>query len=238
MRNRSRALAGVPSRATAFILLCCALISGSHGEALAQQKTAQRQPKTATPPPVRPVPDGVMLRIIRAEDERRWDNDLSVLLFDKDGRVRERAALAAGRIGDERAVASLVTLLQTDQEESVRAMAAFALGETESVAGAASLADAAQKARETSEVRARAVEALGKIIAALPQADEARGKTLGEVILKALDEELRRGPRPNRDLVLLGLTAALRARPNNAGATVAKFLSSTDARVRADAANT
>jgi cyclophilin family peptidyl-prolyl cis-trans isomerase/HEAT repeat protein len=36
----------------------------------------------------------------------------------------------------------------------------------------------------------------------------------------------------------MGLTAALRARPSNAGAVVAKFLSSTDARVRADAANT
>jgi cyclophilin family peptidyl-prolyl cis-trans isomerase/HEAT repeat protein len=223
------------TRGAAIILMVCALVLGIRRDASAQQRTAQRSPK---PAPVKPIPDDVMLRIIRAEDERRWDNDLGVLLFDQDMRVRERAALAAGRIGDERAVASLIALLQTDAEARVRARAAFGLGEIESAKGADSLAEAAQKAKETGEVRARAVEALGKIIAALPKADEARGKSLGEVILKTLDDELRREPRPNRDVVLLGLTAALRARPTNAGATVARFLSSGDARVRADAANT
>jgi cyclophilin family peptidyl-prolyl cis-trans isomerase/HEAT repeat protein len=235
MENRHRAVALVPVRAILVVIFACALVSGVGNKALAQQRASQRPPR---PAPVKPIPDDVVLRIIRAEDERRWDNDLGVLLFDKDARVRERAALAVGRIGDERGVASLVALLQTDAEESVRAMAAFALGETESLAGATSLADAAQKAKETGEVRARAVEALGKIIAALPQAEEARGQTLGQVILKTLEDELRRAPRPNRDVVLLGLTAALRARPAGAGAIVARFLSSGDARVRADAANT
>jgi cyclophilin family peptidyl-prolyl cis-trans isomerase/HEAT repeat protein len=65
-----------------------------------------------------------------------------------------------------------------------------------------------------------------------------RGQTLGQVILKALDDELKRQPRPNRTVVLMGLTAALRARPSGAGAVVARFLSSGDARVRADAGNT
>jgi len=216
-------------------IFACTLILGTWNEASGQKKTSQRQPK---PAPVKPIPDDVMLRIVRAEDERRWDNDLAVLLFDKDARLRERAALAAGRIGDERAVASLIALLQTDAEASVRAMAAFALGETESVAGAVSLSEAAQKAKESTEVRARAIEALGKIIAALPKADEARGHALGQVILKTLDDELSRSPKPNRAVVLLGLTAALRARPTGAGAIVAKFLSSGDPRVRADAANT
>ena len=179
-----------------------------------------------------------MLRIVRAEDERRWDNVLGVLLFDKEARVRERAALAAGRIGDERAVASLVSLLQTDMEASVRARAAFALGETEAAAGAAALSEVAQKPREVSEVRARAVEALGKIVAALPKTEEARSRELGEVILKTLDDELKRSPKPSREVTLLGLTAVLRAQPANAGPVVAKFLSSTDARVRADALNT
>lgn len=233
MENHHRAVALVLKRAT--LIFACALVFGIWNEALAQQRTS---PRPSKPAPVKPIPDDVILRIVRAEDERRWDNDLSVLLFDKDARVRERAALAAGRIGDERAVPPLVALLQTDAEEQVRAMAAFALGETESAAGAASLSDAAQKAKETSEVRGRAVEALGKIIAALPKTEEARGQVLGQVILKTLDDELKRAPKPNRVVVLLGLTAALRARPTGAGAVVARFLSSGDARVRADAANT
>jgi cyclophilin family peptidyl-prolyl cis-trans isomerase/HEAT repeat protein len=233
MENRQTA-GLMKSRAVIFVF-ACALIFGFWNEAIGQQKTPQRPPK---PSPVKPVPDEIILRIMRAEDERRWDNDLGILLFDKDARVRERAALATGRIGDERAVASLIALLQTDAEENVRAMAAFALGETESATGATSLSDAAQKMKETNEVRARAIEALGKIVAALPKADEARGQALGQIILRTLDDELRRTPKPSRALVLLGLTATLRARPTGAGAVVAKFLSSGDARVRADAANT
>ncbi len=233
MENRHRAAALVLKRAA--LIFACALIFGVWNEALAQRRTSPTAPK---PAPVKPIPDDVRLRIMRAEDERRWDNDLGVLLFDKDARVRERAALAAGRIGDERAVASLVTLLQTDAADSVRAMAAFALGETESAAGATALSDTAQKAKETGEVRARAVESLGKIIAALPKTEEEHGKALGQVILKTLDDELKRAPKPNRAVVLMGLTAALRARPAGAGAVVARFLSSGDARVRADAANT
>jgi cyclophilin family peptidyl-prolyl cis-trans isomerase/HEAT repeat protein len=231
----NRKAAGLINNRAVIAIFTCALILGAWNEAPGQQKTPQRQPK---PAPVKPIPDEVMLRIVRAEDERRWDNDLGILLFDKDARVRRRAALAAGRIGDERAVASLTALLQTDMEESVRTMSAFALGETESAAAAAALSEVAQKTKETSEVRARAIEALGKIIAALPKADEARGQALGQVILKTLDDELRSSPKPNRAVVLLGLTAALRARPTGAGVIVAKFLSSGDARVRGDAANT
>jgi cyclophilin family peptidyl-prolyl cis-trans isomerase/HEAT repeat protein len=219
----------------AAIIFACALVLGFCSEALSQQKASER---AATTSAAKPVPDDVMLRIVRAEDERRWDNDLGILLFDKEARVRERAALAAGRIGDERAVASLVSLLQTDREASVRAMAAFALGETEAATGAAALSEVAQKANETSDVRARAVEALGKVVAALPKTEEANSRNLGEVILKTLDAELKRSPKPSREVILLGLTAALRARPANAGPVVAHFLSSGDARVRADAANT
>ncbi len=218
--------------------LGCALILWAWGaSAAAQQKkrsTPQRPPK---PAPAKPVPADVMLKIVRAEDERRWDNDLGVLLFDKEASVRARAALAAGRIGDERAVASLSALLQTDKEASVRARAAFALGEIESLAGAPSLQDAAQKATESVDVRARAVEALGKIAAPLDKEDEARAKEIRDAILKSLEEE-RRAAKPSRALILLGLTAALRARPAGAGPVVARFLNAPDARVRADAANT
>ena len=174
---------------------------------------------------------------MRAEDERRWEaSDLGVLLFDADARVRRRAALAAGRIGDERAVASLIGLLQNDKEQSVRAIAAFALGETEAVAAAPALT--AQLSNKSGEVRARAIEALGKIAAALPKEDEARGQSMGAAILGALLAEANRGPKPERDVILLGLTAVLRARPAGAGAGLARFLADADWRVRADTANT
>ena len=216
------------------VLFLCALVAGFLNEAPAQKKTSQGRSRA---PVLKPIPEEVKLRIIRAEDERRWDNDLGILLFDKDPRVRERSALGGGRIGDERAVASLIALLQTDREPRVRAMAAFALGEIESALGAASLSDAAQKVGEASEARARSIEGLGKIIAALPKTDEARGQALGAIILKTLGEELNRSPKPGREVILLGLTAALRARPAGAGPVIAKFLSFGDARVRADAAN-
>src|SRR5258708_24815595 len=45
------------------------------------------------------IPNAVLLRIVRAEDERRWDVDLQTLLTDANEGVRRRAALAAGRIG-------------------------------------------------------------------------------------------------------------------------------------------
>ena len=47
------------------------------------------------------IPRNTLLQIIRAEDQRRWDEKLRSLLSDKDPKVRTRAALAAGRIGDE-----------------------------------------------------------------------------------------------------------------------------------------
>jgi cyclophilin family peptidyl-prolyl cis-trans isomerase/HEAT repeat protein len=185
------------------------------------------------------IPEAVSLRILRAEDERRWDADLARLMFEKDARVRRRIALAAGRIGDERAATSLLALLQSDPNLVVRANAAFALGEMETTAGIEPLVAALGRAGQSSEIRARAIEALGKIAAALPPTDETRLRAIGEAILGALASEgSPEGPKRDREVVLMGLTAALRAHPANAGAAVARFLSDTDARVRADAANT
>jgi cyclophilin family peptidyl-prolyl cis-trans isomerase/HEAT repeat protein len=227
-------------RHRAFILpmLACAVSLVWQSAALGQKK--QPPPESAakaTAAATRAIPDEVSLRIMRAEDERRWEpSDLGVLLFDRDARVRRRAALAAGRIGDERAVASLVSLLQNDKDASVRAMAAFALGETESAGGAEALS--AQLSSKSDEVRALAIEALGKIAAALPKEDEALSRKLGAAILGALSAEATHQPKPDREVILLGLTAVLRARPVNAGQAIARFLSDADWRVRADTGNT
>jgi cyclophilin family peptidyl-prolyl cis-trans isomerase/HEAT repeat protein len=59
---------------------------------------------------------------------------------------------------------------------------------------------------------------------------------LGAAILDALKSET--GPRSDRLMAMLGVTAVLRARPANAGPTTAAFLAHSHVRVRADAANT
>lgn len=177
------------------------------------------------------------LQIVRAEDERRWDNNLRDLFKARNANVRTRAALAAGRIGNGQAVGDLIPLLQGDDEPEVRAMAAFALGEIESPLGADALVAVLSETRDSPQ-RARAVEALGKITAALPKEQETRARQLAAVVLEALNFEASRRSAPDDLTILLGLTAVLRAKPDGAGPVVAKFLRYSDPRVRADAANT
>jgi cyclophilin family peptidyl-prolyl cis-trans isomerase/HEAT repeat protein len=181
----------------------------------------------------------IVVTIMQAEDERRWSNDLMQLLANQSPVVRKRAALAAGRIGDEGAVRSLTYVLERDTDTSVRAMAAFALGEIEAESGANPLITVLKNTNAPVEIRARAIEALGKIAAALPREQEARQRELGSAILDALKYELIRPVRglPDTSVSLLGLTAALRSRPPDAGPTIAKFLDNPNSRVRADAAN-
>ena len=128
------------------------------------------------------IPTNTLLQIIRAEDQRRWDDKLKSLLSDKDPKVRRRAALAAGRIGDEGAVLPLIDLLKKDTDWGVQQMAAFALGEIES----AKAADALIEASRISDLRARALEALGKIAATLPPTEAPRRQAIGQVVLDAL----------------------------------------------------
>src|SRR6185369_6272960 len=80
----------------------------------------------------RTVPPQTLLQIVKAEDERRWDDGLRSLLSSPNAAIRKRAALAAGRIGNGDAANALTPLLEKDADVSVRAMAAFALGEIES----------------------------------------------------------------------------------------------------------
>jgi cyclophilin family peptidyl-prolyl cis-trans isomerase/HEAT repeat protein len=214
-------------------LVAGALLIVSIATVLPQSRTRALQYPTSGDP----VPKILLLRIIRAEDERRWDDDLRSLFRARNAHVRERAALAAGRIGNEDSVADLIGLMQHDDESGVRAMAAFALGEIESPLAADALV-AVLKDRGDALAGARAVEALGKIVGALPKEQEARGQELAGAILGALTFEARRRSAPDHLTILLGLTAVLRAKPENAGPIVAEFLHYSDPRIRADAANT
>ena len=198
-------------------LTCALLIS------LALSPSISAQKRAVVPPPT-------LLQIVKAEDERRWDDGLRSLLSSPNPSIRKRAALAAGRIGNEDAVNALTPLLEKDADVSVRAMAAFALGEIESVTAANALMAVLKNQTGPAEVRARAIEALGKIAAALPREQEPRQRELGAAIIEALNS-------PDQSTILLGLTAALRSRPANAGPVISKSLTHPNARVRADAAN-
>src|SRR5829696_5498497 len=205
------------NRIIAISLVCVALSSAS----FAQKRS---------------IPAATLLVIVKAEDERRWGNDLRDLLSNSNALVRKRAALSAGRIGDEDAVGALTNLLEKDDDPGVRAMAAFAVGEVELEAGANALLVLLKKKSGPVALRARAIEAVGKIAAALPREREARQRELGAAILESLKSESAQSA-SNASIVLLGLTAVLRSRPADAGPTLARLLTIPMTRVRADAAN-
>jgi cyclophilin family peptidyl-prolyl cis-trans isomerase/HEAT repeat protein len=196
------------------------------------------------------IPQQTLLQIIRAEDERRWNENLKSLLSNEVPRVRKRAALAAGRIGDPNAVPVLTDMVLMDRDADVRQMAAFALGEIEAPGGAFALVSVLKE--PTNPGRARAIEALGKIIAAMPAnasatpnqnsakepADERRD-ILTAAVLDALRFEDGRGSQADRQTILLGLTAVLRVRPEGTvGKFLVKFLDYSDAEIVATALNT
>src|SRR5215217_530807 len=148
----------------------------------------------------RSIPAPTLLQIIKAEDERRWDDGLRNLLSDGNPLIRQRAALAAGRIGNEDAVNALTPVLEKDADVSVRAMAAFALGEIESETAANALMAVLKNQLVPDELRGRAIEALGKIAAALPREQEARQRELGAAIVVALNSA-------DQSTILSGITA-------------------------------
>ncbi|MEK6335091.1 MAG: peptidylprolyl isomerase [Acidobacteriota bacterium] len=196
---------------------------------------AQRQSRASSS---NAFPANVLLQILRAEDQRRWDDSLKSLLSSPDAKVRKRAALAAGRIGDDRALTALGDLLKSDSDNEVRQMAAFAIGEIESYAGADALYRILGDASVPRAISARAVEALGKIAAALPESEKERKQEIGKAILGVLRFESDPRVSTDRLTTLLALTATLRARPDGAGPVVVEFLKSRDPRIVADALNT
>ncbi|MGQ0760678.1 MAG: peptidylprolyl isomerase [Acidobacteriota bacterium] len=189
----------------------------------------------------------ILLRIIRAEDTRRWDGNLEKLLTHDDAKIRKRAVLAAGRIGSEGAVPPLAERVLTDRDVEVRQMAAFALGEIESGGGAYALTEVLKvRGAETATalVRARAIEALGKIIVAVTspgaaaKPDDDWLDTVRASIVNTLRFEVSRPAQSDRLTILLALTAVLRAKPDGVGKLVAQCLDYSDSRIVADALNT
>ena len=196
------------------------------------------------------VPTATQIAILKAEDARRYDLIAPLIRRCDHCGWQDRAILAAGRIGDERALPALVDQLK-DGLGPMRAAAAFAIGEIEalksieSLQAATALISAMEDPRpEFGFVCARAIEAAGKIAAANP--NEPKATELREAILNRLEVEEQKGSKQDRETVLLGLTAALRAasrdakreRPDRTDVVVAKFLTNSDGRIRADAANT
>ena len=191
------------------------------------------------------VPLAIKVEIAQAEDARRYDHVLEGLMKWPGAELRSRAALAAGRIGDDKAIPALVALLENDRVPEVRVTAAFAIGEIESIKGADAILRAiGETARaqvpgvrepENSN-RARLVEAAGKIAAA--NAQDPKAKDLAQAIMFTLQAELLQGAGHDKPTVLQALTAALRARPSGADATVQKFLAFTDPDIVATALNT
>ncbi len=195
------------------------------------------------------VPIAIGIQILKSEDARRYDGVLEGLLKSPNAAIRTRAALAAGRIGDEKAIPALVYMLENDANDNVRAMAAFALGEIESVKAAAVIikeiksdtrpgtpGGAPTLTLKPTNVTARLIEAAGKIAAA--NAKDESAKALGKVIIEELEREATTTFGQDRTTVLLGLTAVLRVRPEGGEVTAAKFLLSKDSRIRTDAGNT
>lgn len=189
--------------------------------------TAPAQSKPVPPPTIPLVPE---IEILKAEDLRTYNDSLAAKLDHSNPRIRERAALAAGRIGDEKAVAALSALAKKDKDIAVRRMAVFALGEIESDAATADLTSLLKD--QDPWLRARAYEALGKIAAAMPADQKEKKDTIGKAILRELENE------KDKAATLKGLTAVLRARPADGGKITAAFLSSAEAEVRATALNT
>ena len=196
-----------------------------------------------------PIPQATLIQIMRAEDERRWDDNLKSLLSSNDAAIRKRAALAAGRIGVEAAVPVLAEMLLTDREPEVREMAAFALGEIESAGGAYALVTVLKDPNKPG--RARASRSIGQnycgdwsttlvrpIRIRPDKKEDERLDILKSEILNALRFEDSRRPQSDRQTILLGLTAVLRSRPDGVGRLVVQFLDYPDPAIVATALNT
>jgi cyclophilin family peptidyl-prolyl cis-trans isomerase/HEAT repeat protein len=193
------------------------------------------------------IPPEIHARIIQLEDERNLNGDeLTGLLNHASAAVRERAALAIGRIGDKRGADALIELFNQERDINVRAMAVFALGEMEAATAFSSLGSAISpllapphKRDEPPLVRARVCEALGKILSA---GGSARTPDLSiavdaDKIAKQLPDPQARLTADEKLLACLVIAALMRLQVGVSVEPLVRQLKSTDADVRAQAAN-
>ncbi|MBL8207783.1 MAG: peptidylprolyl isomerase [Blastocatellia bacterium] len=198
------------------------------------------------------MPD-VDTRIIQLEDARSLgDGELEALLQHKLPDVRYRAALAMGRIGDKRGTDALLKALDAATTSRMRIITVFALGEIEDTKAAQALLSVLEKKIEAVEVRARAAEALGKIVSfqltspgAGQNAGPANADTLGKELVEKINQALiAQLPAPNTTLTpankllaSLTITALMRVRLPSSVTPLTKQLESRDADIRAEAGN-
>jgi cyclophilin family peptidyl-prolyl cis-trans isomerase/HEAT repeat protein len=187
------------------------------------------------------IPPEVHIRIIQLEDERNLNGDeLTGMLKHSSPAVRGRAALAIGRIGDKRGTTPLIDALRKDENVGVRGMAAFALGEIEDAGAANALLEAVNSSKESLVAQVFAVEALGKITSI-----QANAEKLGQSTLDAINQSLVKhllaisGALSADQKLCSSLTIAALMRIRNPASVepLARQLKSTDADIRAQAAN-
>jgi cyclophilin family peptidyl-prolyl cis-trans isomerase/HEAT repeat protein len=193
------------------------------------------------------IPPNIHARIIQLEDERNLNGDeLTRLLKHASAAVRERAALAIGRIGDKRGADALIELFNLDRDIKVRAMAAFALGELEDAKAISSLGFAISplmapphKRDEPPLVRARVCEALGKILSAgrSPKALDLGVSMDADTIAKQLPDPQAKLSADEKLLTSLAIAALMRLQVSVSVEPLTRQLKSADADIRAQAAN-
>ena len=185
-------------------------------------------------------------KIIQLEDERTVNSDLVEMLQPVHGGARRRAILALGRIGYPSGLAALMDILISDQnpenrDPEMRALAAFSLGQIQNQHAVSVLLERLNPAIEKSPlVRARAVEALGKI-----GSNKLAVAALGAYGIKGMAEAIVRSLPPTSepisdDAKLVGsmaLTALLRIRQASTVEAIAAQLRSPDPNLRWQAAN-
>jgi cyclophilin family peptidyl-prolyl cis-trans isomerase/HEAT repeat protein len=185
-------------------------------------------------------------KIIQCEDERTVTSELIDMLLPPHGGARRRAILALGRIGYPSALGVLIDVLASDKNAEnrnaeFRALAAFSLGEIESHYAVAALLERLDPAIEKSElVRARAVEALGKI-----GSNKLSAAALGAYGLAGIADAIAKQlPSPDaqpsdaaRLTGSLALAALLRLRQPPTIEAIAAQLRSPDSELRWQAAN-
>ncbi|MEW6730973.1 MAG: HEAT repeat domain-containing protein [Acidobacteriota bacterium] len=181
------------------------------------------------------------LRMLKWEDQRIVEKELLSFLDTTHAGVRRRAALTLGRIGDKSATMRLSESVTDDANPKVREYAAFALGELEDVRATKALISALLNTGETMEVRARAAEALGKIVGLANNADQLTAEAaerINNILIGILPKPANAQLKPGEDqLINLTLTALMRIHNPSAIDAIAAQLTSPNPQIRFTAAN-